>query len=167
MMNRRNELGRYTDAPTGTVLERFESQFIRIPESGCWVWTGSNKNKFGHGAFKLGNRKSKVLYAHRMAWELYVGPIPLGLMVLHRCDCPCCVNPHHLFLGTHSDNMNDMVSKGRNIKGSSSPQAKINESIALKIKSMRGTPTKEIAFIFGISRQSVADIIYGRTWKHV
>jgi hypothetical protein len=166
-MRTRNSIGQFTDDSTASVQERFERQFSAVPEAGCWIWTGASKNQFGHGAFKLGARKTRVLFAHRVAWELYVGPIPAGRCVLHRCDTPSCVNPHHLFLGTKRDNAEDMVRKGRQCKGSAHVAAKIDERVAALIKRARDTSTAALAAMFGISRQSVADIRYGRTWKHV
>lgn len=166
-MERRNTLGRYASAPTATPKDRFESRIIMIPEGGCWIFDGSEKNKYGHIGFKLGARKTPTLFAHRYSWEIYVGPIPQGLFVLHRCDNPACVNPHHLFLGTAADNSDDKVSKGRQAKGVMLPVAKINDQIARTIKTMSDKSTAAIGEMFGISRQSVADIRYGRTWKHV
>ena len=163
----RNEIGQFLPEPTASVQDRFERQFTAIPEAGCWIWTGSAKNQFGHGAFKIGARKTKVVYAHRQAWEMYVGPIPRGMCVLHRCDVPACVNPHHLFLGTNADNSADCVKKGRQSKGSKHYFAKIDECVAGRIKAMHEKSTMALASMFGISRQSVADIRYGRTWKHV
>lgn len=149
-----------------SVLERFESQFVRVPIGGCWIWTGSNKNQFGHGAFKWGARNTRVEFAHRASWILYKGDIPKDMCVCHSCDNPSCVNPEHLFLGTRADNAADKVAKGRQPRGSKVPGSKITESIALQIKTL-GESTKSMAQTFGISRQSVADIVYGRTWKHV
>lgn len=90
-----------------TVRERFESKFVPITECGCWIWLGA--------AGRYGNLTVQQRHydAHRFAWLLYLGSIPEGMRVLHRCDTPLCVNPAHLFLGTAKDNTLDMVRKGR------------------------------------------------------
>ena len=76
---------------------------------GCWLWTGG-KNNLGYGRFYV----RQVLWrAHRVAWILERGEIPVGLWVLHHCDNPSCVRPDHLFLGTPKDNTADMYAKGR------------------------------------------------------
>lgn len=77
----------------------------------CWIWPFA-KDKDGYGrVYMHGNRR-----AHRLAYKSFVGKIPTGLCVLHRCDVPSCVNPRHLFLGTVKDNNRDRVFKGRNGK---------------------------------------------------
>ncbi len=75
----------------------------------CWLWTASLASK-GYGAFGMNGR---WVFAHRYSWVLKNGAIPEGLLVLHSCDTPACVNPDHLFLGTGSDNMKDMARKAR------------------------------------------------------
>lgn len=90
--------------------ERFLAK-IRIDESGCWIWT-AGRNKLGYGRFGLPGQY-KTVQAHRFAYEQFYGPIPEGMFVCHHCDNPPCVNPEHLFVGTHVDNMKDMWSKGR------------------------------------------------------
>jgi hypothetical protein len=75
----------------------------------CWLWTGSLDLK-GYGTVR---RRGKTARAHRVAYQLWVGDIPNGLHVLHRCDLRSCCNPQHLWLGTHADNMRDMATKGR------------------------------------------------------
>lgn len=79
---------------------------------GCWRWTGP-LHAFGYGLIWRGGNN---VGAHRISWEIHVGPIPDGLFVLHRCDNPPCVRPDHLFLGTQADNIHDMVAKGRNYR---------------------------------------------------
>lgn len=92
-----------------SILERFESYISPEPNSGCWLWTASLDRK-GYGHMVVDGR---LMPAHRLAYERYVGPIPAGLLACHKCDVRCCVNPDHLFIGTHADNMQDMVRKGR------------------------------------------------------
>lgn len=75
----------------------------------CWEWQGP-RSREGYGNTYENGRNIR---AHRWAWERFVGPIPEGILVCHSCDNPPCVNPFHLFLGTHMDNMRDMVAKGR------------------------------------------------------
>lgn len=78
----------------------------------CWEWEASFDGK-GYGQFNIDGRTYR---SHRVAWELLNGKIPNGLELCHHCDNPKCVNPNHLFLGTHKDNMHDMKLKGRNKK---------------------------------------------------
>jgi hypothetical protein len=92
-----------------SVEERFWSK-VNIPSLyACWEWTAS-KQRRGYGRFKLNSKPEK---AHRIAWSLVNGKIPEGMCILHKCDNPPCVNPLHLFLGTHADNMKDMRQKNR------------------------------------------------------
>lgn len=79
--------------------------------SGCWIWMAA-KGTNGYGRFHRGTRNHWEP-AHRVSWILTCGSIPKGMFVLHHCDVPLCVNPAHLFLGTHRDNMADAVTKGR------------------------------------------------------
>lgn len=105
-----------------SVIEKFWDYVEKLPQPECWRWRGHHDE---HGYPRIapsrskrrlnnpyGNRRSP-LKASRVSWEIHNTRIPLGLHVLHRCDNPGCVNPEHLFLGTHQDNMRDMFAKGR------------------------------------------------------
>lgn len=140
--------------------------------SGCWSWTGG-KTSSGYGTV---SRDRATRLAHRMAWELAIGPIPVGKAVLHRCDNPPCINPSHLFLGTLSDNTQDMIRKGRHVftmhperhpHGEKHPLAKLTCSEARQIADLRGLMSaREIAAAYGVSQGSVTSIFAGRSWKH-
>lgn len=97
-------------------IARFKSK-VRVSESGCWEWTGFQKPLRGMPNLTVGygsmSYRGKAWPAHRLSHHLLVGPIPDGLIILHKCDNPPCVNPDHLRLGTHQDNSLDASRKGR------------------------------------------------------
>lgn len=91
--------------------DRFWRRVKKHP-NGCWNWIGK-KLTTGYGVFKLGPKKHrKNIKAHRFSYELHFGPIPGGLLVLHKCDNKLCVNPEHLELGSHSKNLYDAYERG-------------------------------------------------------
>jgi hypothetical protein len=95
----------------GVVIPLEERFFAKVQKTdGCWLWTAS-LNKAGYGQIYAEGRPQ---HASRISWRIHNGAIPAGLHVCHHCDNPRCVRPDHLFLGTRSDNMQDMLAKGRN-----------------------------------------------------
>ena len=92
--------------------EPFEDCYIIDRRSGCWLWQRALKGcGYGHKWYE-----GKCQSAHRISWQIHRGPIPEELFVLHHCDVMHCVNPDHLFLGTHQDNMDDQRKKGRHLQ---------------------------------------------------
>lgn len=90
---------------------RFHNLYIPEPNTGCWLWTNA-LDKDGYG-FIFIDRKTSSKRAHRFSWALHNGKIPYGGVIMHKCDTPSCVNPEHLVLGTHADNIFDKTSKHR------------------------------------------------------
>lgn len=135
-------------------VRSFEDRISPEAISGCFLWTGTLSKK-GYGQFTY-ERKSRL--AHRLSYQLYVGPIPDGLCVLHHCDNPSCVNPEHLWLGTNYDNVMDRVAKNRSSRprGSLSGKAKYNQEIIEYIrsspKSLRALQ-RELGITFGYISQ--------------
>lgn len=137
----------------------------QIAESGCWLWIGTRDPKTGYGALRIGK---KMMKAHRVSWDLYNGPIPDGLKVLHQCDVPNCINPDHLFLGTQLDNVRDMIAKGRKSShaGELNGRAKLTAEQAAEIKLATGS-LHEIARRYGVGKSIVGYIRSGQNWKHL
>ncbi len=100
----------------GYLSKKEEARFLAKVNKvidGCWEWT-AYKDRWGYGSVSLRNKTCK---AHRVSYQHHIGEIQEELLVLHKCDNPKCVNPAHLFTGTHQDNMDDMVLKERQSKG--------------------------------------------------
>jgi hypothetical protein len=143
--------------PTPRYDSLAEALWSRVRKTeGCWEWTGSQlRRRYGIFSFRGTNH-----YAHRTAWELAFGPIPADKRVLHRCDNPPCCRPDHLFLGTQSENLLDMMAKGRRIyptKHSDKVVSHVRELLAL------GLSCNAIGIQLGISDSTVYDIREGRT----
>lgn len=92
--------------------DRFWKMVEKREPDGCWEWQG-NVLSDGYGSIRMPGAQGQPVKAHRYSWELHHGPIPEGVLVLHRCDNQRCVRPDHLFLGSQSDNMQDMHNKRR------------------------------------------------------
>ena len=149
-----------------TLKERFDDKWITIPETGCWWWIAAAGGK-GYAAIQVDKRARG---AHRVSYELHKGEIPDDMCVCHTCDNPLCVNPDHLFLGTHADNAIDRKNKGRNgnLRGDKHPNTKLSEVEMVMVKQLLadGMLHREIAELFGVSRTHISNINSGhRRWK--
>ena len=147
------------------LIARFWKKVKKTP--GCWEWLGS-KDRKGYGRIKETLRNGN-LKAHRVSYELHLGPIPTGLWVLHTCDNPSCVCPDHLFLGTNDDNVKDQLAKGRSRKGERNANAHLTPADIKEIHQARarGESCRSIAERLSISRSNVYMILEGHSWKHV
>ena len=134
----------------------------------CWIWSQSIQGG-GYGNCFVDGRVSR---AHRVSYEIHKGPIDKGLLVCHTCDNRACINPDHLFLGTHADNTADMIAKNRMKVGDDLPNAKLCpdkiREVRAALDQMPKTHTiRKFAKKFGVSRWAISEIVYGRNWKHV
>jgi hypothetical protein len=134
----------------------------------CWTWTGST-NQHVYGTISV-HRKS--ILAHRVSWSLHFGDCPDGLCVLHVCDNPTCVNPMHLFLGSHQDNMADKSQKNRcaDASGSKNPRAVLTESDVQAIRharSLGAISAYVLADQYGVSPSTIWRALRANTWRTV
>ncbi len=160
-----------------TILENLdkdyvENRFLRYVKSPtrekCWEWTGK-LNSYGYGRLTF---ERSTLLAHRVSYFLYNGIFEESLCVCHSCDNPKCVNPKHLFLGTHADNNRDMYEKDRQRPafGTDHFRSKLSEEDVLEIRKLykKGDYThRSLAKKFKVHKTTVTFILTGRTWKHL
>lgn len=135
-----------------------------VTERGCHECTSHAVNKGYFTCYVNG----KSEYMHRHFYQLKNGPIPKGMLIRHKCDNSKCINADHLEIGTHLDNQQDCVKRGRKPKGENTVMAKITEKQALRIIEIgRLRSYHSLSREFGISPASVRDIILRNTWKHL
>jgi hypothetical protein len=146
--------------------KRFWAMVDRRTPTDCWLWKGA-KRWDGYGRYNLPGRQ---MTAHRRSWEIANGrELPEGMHVLHMCDTPACVNPAHLRIGSHKENMEDSKRKKRHTYGERSNTAKLTEKMVLELRAegLRGKAIEQRAKELGIGHSTLQAIIYGRTWKHL
>jgi hypothetical protein len=148
---------------TKPIKERFENFITMEPNTGCWLWTGTTHRK-GYGRFNVTCKYPRN--AHRVSWELYHGPIPRGMLVLHHCDTRSCVNPKHLFLGTPWDNTHDAINKNRLAKGEQHGHAKLTKEEVLAIREDTRLQ-RIIAIEYKVGPATISAIKLHNTWKHI
>lgn len=143
---------------------------VTIDERGCWIFNGATFSD-GYGGVYFQGRTQR---AHRVSYQLFRGPIPKGILVCHTCDVRRCLNPDHLFLGTHKDNSQDCLKKGRRAdvgaQGEGHGHSKLTENqvkdIREKISSGELTQYRA-ARIYGVDSSLIHGIVHRKYWRHI
>lgn len=162
------------ETPQQFALRFWSKAIITANPDKCWIWTGT-KTSHGYGVILIKNKRT---IASRVAWELFYGAIPDGLLALHNCpdgDNPACCNPRHLFLGTQQDNVRDMLNKGR--------QAPIEQTVhhgekhgmhkltAIQVAEIRqrfatgGISKAQLGREYGVTDVQIYHIVTGKAWR--
>ena len=168
--------GNFARSMRKPLLERFWEKVDKKGENECWPWT-AYCGRGGYGTIRQGGRDSRRLRAHRVSWVFYHGkPIPDGMIIMHICDHPWCVNPQHLKLGTDADNVRDMHQKGRNrprrsmqspdhSKIYTNPSPYTEEQIhKVLYLAKSGLAQRKIAASLNMSRRTIRDVLSGKRW---
>ena len=148
-----------------TFWDRVYAHTVRV--GACLIFNG-HRDECGYGRISKGGRLVRV---HREVWIRDNGPLGDGLVVMHSCDNPACIEPSHLSAGTQPDNIRDMDRKGRRIslRGAQQAQAKLTEGAVLRIKECltAGATCAALARQYGVSDAAIRNVKKGRRWRHV
>jgi len=148
-----------------TLEERFNEKWIPVTESGCWLWTGATYNS-GYGQIKT---PYKSYRAHRVALMLAGVELKDDDLALHKCDNKLCVNPDHLYAGTHQDNMDDATSRGRRVCGEKHHSSKLtaDDVSAIRAQFENGVSTVQVAKQYGICQATAYEIKSMKIWRNI
>lgn len=139
--------------------------FDRVKKTNdCWLWLGTILQS-GYGQISW---RGKGERAHRISYMIHYDEIPEGALILHHCDNPACVNPDHLYAGTHQDNMNDKTDRGRchSLHGEANPNAKLTTDDVLAIRNAKGS-CKDIGKQYGVGAMQISRIKRKLRWGHI
>lgn len=131
---------------------------------GCFLCTNYHKSKDGHCQMQ---RDGKSIYVHRYIYEQCFGEIPDGYVIRHTCDNASCINPEHLILGTHQDNVRDRVERGRSARGNLNGRSKLTELDVIEIRNSRDRSSVELGREYGVDPKAIRSIWQGKTWTHI
>ncbi len=134
----------------------------------CWIWQGRLlPSGYGESNFQINDKYARL--THRIAYFIFFGADPGKFCVCHKCDNRACVNPNHLFLGTHADNSADMVKKQRSSFGTKNGQSKLTPEIVKEIytRILNGGQQNLLAKEFNVSTGTIRDIKFGKRWKYL
>ncbi len=151
-----------------TLAEKLARNSREDAQTGCVLWTAA-KNRDGYGVVLVGSRKDgtrRMMLAHRASWAERGEPLPVGMILCHRCDTPACINPAHLFIGTVAVNNADMRAKQRHARGAAHGLAKLTGQQVRDIRSAAGRRGL-IASNYGISANHVGAIKRREKWAHI
>lgn len=152
---------------SGTVEERLRHHGWDTTASGCWEFR-SGAMKSGHCRIRM---NGKHVLVHRLSYETWVGPIPEGQLIRHKCDNPPCMNPDHLEPGTHQDNRDDVMARGNPTfkRGSDHYASKVDEDQVRAIRAgyTSGNSLVSLSLEYGLSTSAIKKIADRRSWKHV
>lgn len=139
-------------------VQFFWSRVDKDAKGECWYWTGAKTGR-GYGSY----RREGFRVAHRFSYTLHNGEIADGLCICHTCDQRACVNPAHLYAGTHRQNMRDMSKRNRH------GHARLTDGdVERMLEALReGESLRTLATAFDVSTSCVAHIRAGRTWRHI
>jgi hypothetical protein len=149
--------------------ERLISKTVVTDDGDCHWYLGARSDK-GYGVISRGGRGEGQIYAHRASWEIHYGAIPDGLIVMHMCDVPYCVNPKHLVLGTHAQNIADRDNKGRQAWGEKHGNHKLTAVEVQEIRMLYGTRLftyKQLAKEYGVTINNIAQVVHRFTWAMI
>lgn len=150
-------------APRLTPLERLQTHGWTVVDTGCWEWNGS----------RIWSEYGRVMHdgvatsTHRLSYRAFHGEIADGMVVRHKCDNPPCMNPDHLELGTHIQNTADMLERGRRPIGEGQGRVGVTaeQVVTIRQRAEAGESRGSIAADLGIKKDTVHNIVSGRTWK--
>ena len=163
--NKHSPINWISAQPHSTLPEQFDALYI-IDNNGCWIWQGEI-DQYGYGQLYIGGSK---LSTHRLSYELFNGEILPKMDICHSCDVKHCVNPNHLWMGTHRENMQDASKKGIMPRGERAGQSKLKNNDVIEMIGLYKTgnySTYALGKQFGIDASTAYDVIVGNTWKHI